>query len=74
MHCIWKRAAELGLEIWVDRVPTHDNIADDPSREHYELLDKLGAVSIDPVLDHCFTKPESWEALQLQRCAAIQKG
>ena len=33
VHAIWLRAAELGLSLFVKRVPTKDNIADDPSRE-----------------------------------------
>ena len=32
VHVIWKRCAELRLGIWVERVPTKVNIADDPSR------------------------------------------
>ena len=31
-HALWKRFAELRLAIWVERVPTAVNIADDPSR------------------------------------------
>jgi len=74
VHCLWKRAAEIGMESWVDRVPTAENIADDPSREHYALLEKVGAVRIDPILDNCFVCPESWEALKLRPCEAIHKG
>ena len=33
VHAIWLRAAELGVELYVKRVPTEVNIADDPSRE-----------------------------------------
>ena len=32
VHALWKRFAELQLGIWVERVPTKVNIADDPSR------------------------------------------
>ena len=31
-HALWKRFAELQLGVWVERVPTEVNIADDPSR------------------------------------------
>ena len=44
VHVLWSRAAALGMEVWVERVPTECNIADDPSRERYDLLHELGAV------------------------------
>ena len=31
-HALWGKAAELQLRLWVERVPTEVNIADDPSR------------------------------------------
>ena len=31
-HALWKQFAELQLGVWVERVPTEVNIADDPSR------------------------------------------
>ena len=33
IHAFWLRAAQLRLEVFISRVPTKDNIADDPSRE-----------------------------------------
>ena len=32
VHVLWKKMAVLGLEAWIGRVPTKDNIADLPSR------------------------------------------
>jgi len=32
IHAIWKFIATLGVEVWVARVPTDDNISDLPSR------------------------------------------
>ena len=32
VHCLWKKFLQLGLHVWVERVPTEVNIADDPSR------------------------------------------
>ena len=32
VHAMWKRLAELRTGVWVERVPTELNIADDPSR------------------------------------------
>ncbi|CAE7231137.1 unnamed protein product [Symbiodinium sp. CCMP2592] len=45
---------ELGQHAWYARVPSHSNIADDPSRFYFERLHKLGAARI--LLD------ESWVA------------
>ena len=39
IHEIWSLALLLKLHIWIERVPSDDNISDDPSREAYELLD-----------------------------------
>ena len=33
VHGIWKRAAELNISLWVERVPTDDNWSDLPSRQ-----------------------------------------
>ena len=32
IHAMWKQLAVLNVSVWVERVPTKDNIADDPSR------------------------------------------
>ena len=32
IHAMWKQLAVLNVNVWVERVPTKDNIADDPSR------------------------------------------
>ena len=37
-HALWKRFAELRLAVWVERVPTAVNIADDPSRCSWSLM------------------------------------
>ena len=34
VHAMWRKFAELQICVWVERVPTAVNIADDPSR-HY---------------------------------------
>jgi len=39
IHEIWSLALLLKLHIWIERVPSDDNISDDPSREAYEMLD-----------------------------------
>jgi len=65
VHALWKRFAQLKLAVWVMRVPTSENIADDPSREDYCLLEKLGAVRSKPVLDNVFWHAQTWAALSL---------
>ena len=62
-HCIWLAAAELGIELRVDRVPTASNIADLPSRREYSWLEEMGAVWVKPVMRRMFWNPVSWESL-----------
>jgi len=35
---MWKRLLELDVNAWIERVPTDDNIADDPSRLVLSIL------------------------------------
>ena len=51
--------------MWVERVPTADNIADLPSREDYMLLTKMGSEWARPVLDDAFWSPQEWENVSL---------
>ena len=69
-HCIWLAAAELGIELRIDRVPTASNIADLPSRREYDWLNEMRAVWIKPLLRRCFWEPEAWESLD---CTVLQK-
>jgi hypothetical protein len=58
IHSMWMLAMKLGLGLMVQRVPTKDNIADLPSRESYDLLEKIGAIWVKPVLHHVFYTPK----------------
>ena len=49
----------------IRRVPTDDNIADDPSREDYVLLLQLGAVWLEPVTPAYLWDTALWEQLVL---------
>jgi len=40
--CARTMAMELGAALYIKRVPTKDNLADDPSRERYGLLRHMG--------------------------------
>ena len=57
--------ASLQTELWVRRVPTAENIADHPSREHYDLLAKLKAQRVEARLDPVFERPTTWKALSI---------
>jgi hypothetical protein len=61
VHGVWLHAVRVGYGIWVERVPTKDNIADLPSRESYGLLRSLGATWAEPVMDKAFLEPRKWD-------------
>jgi len=48
IHEIWTLALAWGIGIWLDRVPSVDNVADLPSREVYALLKEMGAKWREP--------------------------
>ena len=64
---MWLKAAEMNTSLWFSRVGTHDNIADDPSREDYRLLRALHAEYVKPVLDDAFWASDSWDSLKCTR-------
>ena len=65
-HCLWLRAAQLGIEMVVKRVPTKDNIADLPSRGEFALLEWMGAERQEAKLDDMFLDVASWKSLSLR--------
>jgi hypothetical protein len=54
VHCIWLAIARTCTRAWFERVPTDDNVADDPSREQYELLRLIGGQRCEPRLEASF--------------------
>ena len=60
IHALWLQAARNGHGLWIERVPTDDNVADLPSREEYELLERIGAQWTKPVMDCAFEDPSKW--------------
>ena len=50
VHQIWTHAFAQKLQLWVERVPTKDNIADCPSRSDYLLMIAMRAAFCEPVL------------------------
>ena len=67
VHCLWLKAAQLGIEMVIDQVPTKENIADLPSRGSYHLLEKIGAEAVEAKMDAAFCEPTAWEALTLSK-------
>ena len=54
IHAIWTQCLRQSISLWVQRVPTDDNLADLPSRSCYKLLAELGAVWRDPQLANLY--------------------
>ena len=65
VHSIWTKVWKLGAGMTVLRVGSKQNLSDDPSRERYGLLDKIGATKIPPVLDECFLDAQAWDSLAI---------
>ena len=58
VHEIWSQALANRMHLWVERVPSKENIADAPSRESYSMLEELGAVWKSPRLAKIYTGAE----------------
>ena len=62
--------------MYVTRVASKENLADDPSRERYTLLQRMAeeldvnVTAVDPVLDLRFADAKSWESLGITAHAA----
>ena len=65
VHGIWLLAWRLGCGLWIERVPTKENLADLPSRESYELVGSIGGVWTPPWLEDAFWQPCKWESVAL---------
>ena len=50
VHTIWWHCFSHHIHLWIERVPSKDNISDSPSRFEYALLNELGAIWRKPVL------------------------
>ena len=63
-------ALELKCGLFVSRVASKENIADDPSREGYSLVEKMGAKYVRPMIHKRFEDAQGWDALSL--CCMIK--
>ena len=57
---MWLFAVQHNVGLWIERVPSEYNIADDPSREEYTALVEWGAVYVEPVLADELWHPQGW--------------
>lgn len=81
VHSIWAKILELDANMYVVRVASKENLADDPSRERYILLQRMAAElgveveAVDPVLDLRFAAAQSWDSLAVtaHRAWNVQK-
>ena len=48
VHEIWTLALKLRIGLWIERVPSKDNLSDSPSRYEYDVLEMLRATWIWP--------------------------
>ena len=67
--CHIYKAARVGCEMWIERVDSNDNIADEPSRELYDTLESVGAKRLTPRFDDAFERPDAWTSLSIRHCA-----
>ena len=51
VHQIWTVAINCRIKLWVERVPSKENLADCPSRGSVALLRDLGATWIEPYME-----------------------
>ena len=63
IHAMWLMAAKLNWALWVGRVGTHDNIADDPSREHCAKLVEENVEWIQPYIPRKLHGTQLWDDL-----------
>ena len=56
---------EMSCEMFVVRVPTKENLADDPSRERYVLIDGMRGHRVEATLDPRFLDAKAWESLRV---------
>ena len=50
VHEIWTLALVKKIKLWIERVPTEDNIADLPSRFKWQLMYDIRAIWREPTL------------------------
>ena len=59
-YAFWLQAARDRINIHINRVDTKVNIADDPSRGDFEIMNALGAEFLKPIIPKVIWNPENW--------------
>ena len=59
-YAFWLQAARDRINIHINRVDTKVNIADDPSRGDFEIMNALGAEFVKPIIPKVIWNPENW--------------
>lgn len=54
VHAIWTHVLRQRIHLWIERVPSKDNISDCPSRFDYRLMNEIGAIWNEPVVDDLY--------------------
>ena len=62
-HCVWTAAYVLKVALWVERVSSEDNLADEPSRQHFETLEGLQARMVEPACANRLWKVDQWREI-----------
>ena len=52
--------------MWIDRVPTTENLSDLPCEEQYDLLWQSATERWEPRLHNEFGQPNTWSSLALE--------
>ena len=65
IHAIWHLAAVNRIGLWVERVASGEDIADEPSREDSRALQSIGAKWVPPTLPEQLWQPQRWAQLSL---------
>ena len=65
VHAVWLLAARNNFSLYIARVASAENIADEPSRHKYDSLERMGAVWRSPTLPSQLWRPESWADMEI---------
>ena len=69
VHAVWLMAARCGMALWVQRVASDDNIADEPSRGKNSALAEINAQWVSPELPSQIWHPDQWTGIALEFAA-----
>ncbi len=59
------KSLEWNIGLYISRVASKENLADDPSREEYGLMQRIKAEYVEPLLCPLFAAAQTWQALSI---------